>query len=207
MAIDRDKVVAEALCLLDDEGLEALSLRRLGTRLGVQAPTLYWHIADKRALLDALADVIMDEALAAIVPPARKQGWAPWLLDALVQVRAAVLRHRDGARLVAGARAALRRADFSELAASTLVQQGVDPQRARLLVLTAERYTFGYVLEEQASDASRPGTSANATSDPDPDELRQRFPVLTDAIGAYFADGRTADDLFRDGLCLILGLG
>jgi hypothetical protein len=46
-----------------------------------------------------------------------------------------MLRHRDGARIVSGARSSLRRGDFSELAMATLVDHGVELHRARLLVL------------------------------------------------------------------------
>jgi AcrR family transcriptional regulator len=48
------EIVAEARVLVEEEGLEALSMRRLATRLGVRAPSLYKHVADKQALLDAL---------------------------------------------------------------------------------------------------------------------------------------------------------
>ncbi|QAY72567.1 TetR family transcriptional regulator [Agromyces protaetiae] len=198
MALDRQQIVDEALRLLDDEGLDALSLRTLASRLGVRAPTLYWHVKSKAELLDALADAIMDEAIGALPQAASADGWAGWLLAALSALRAALLRHRDGARVVSGARLALRRADFSEAAMSTLVAHGVELQRARLTVLAGERFTVGYVLEEQApvDPAQQP---------PDLGELQRRFPVMTRAIGEYFSTGRGSDDLYRDIARLILG--
>lgn len=199
MALDRQQVVDEALRLLDEEGLDALSLRTLASRLGVQAPTLYWHIGNKSELLDALADAIMDEAISAIPPARADENWAEWLLEVLVIFRATMLRHRDGARTISGSRTSLRRGDFSELAMSTLVDHGVEPQRARLLVLAVERFTFGYVLEEQAPPQE-------TRQVPNIEELQRRFPVMTGAIGSYFAAGRTADDLYRDIARLILNL-
>lgn len=199
MALDRPQVIDAALGLLDDVGLDALSLRALASRLGVQAPTLYWHIGSKAELLDALADAIMDEALQAIPACGSGDDWAEWLLTALTQLRSAMLRHRDGARTISGARLSLRRGDFSELTMSTLVDHGIDLHRARLLVLAGERFTVGYVLEEQSSlDGSRPG--------PDIDELRRRFPVVTEAVTTYFSTQRTSDDLYRDIARLILDL-
>lgn len=56
----RDAVVAEARDLVASEGLEALSLRRLATRLGVTAPALYAHVVDKEDLLRALATAEFD---------------------------------------------------------------------------------------------------------------------------------------------------
>lgn len=199
MALDRQQVVGEALRLLDDEGLDALSLRTLAGRLGVQAPTLYWHIGSKSELLDALADAIMDEALRAMPESAPSDDWAEWLLSALIELRAAMLRHRDSARTISGARTSLRRADFSELAMSTLVDHAVDPHQARLLVLAGERFTIGYVLEEQAPTDATPQA-------PDVDELQRRFPTTVQAIGQYFSAGRTSDDLFQDIVRVILHL-
>jgi TetR/AcrR family tetracycline transcriptional repressor len=199
VALDRQQVVDEALQLLDDEGLDALSLRTLAGRLGVQAPTLYWHIGSKAELLDALADAIMDDAIRAVPESRPDDRWADWLLTALVELRAAMLRHRDGARIVSGARLSLRRADYSESAMSTLVDHGIELQRARLLVLAGERFTVGYVLEEQApTDATQQA--------PDVAELQRRFPVMTQAIGRYFSTDRSSDDLYRDTARLILGL-
>lgn len=199
MALDRQQVIVEALRLVDDKGLDALSLRALAGRLGVQAPTLYWHIGSKAELLDALADAIMVDAIRAIPEPHPDGDWADWLLAALVELRGAMLRHRDGARIVSGARLSLRRGDFSERAMSTLVDHGVELQRARLLVLAGERLAIGYVLEEQSP--------ADETQQaPGLEELQRRFPVMTRAIGQYFSGGRTSNDLYRDITRLILGL-
>jgi len=196
--LNRDQVLREAMRLVDDDGLDALSLRTLAGRLGVRAPTLYWHVKNKAALLDALADAIMDEAIAAIPEAAPAGDGREWLLGALGQFRAALLRHRDGARIVAGARHSMRRGDFSELAMSTLVDHGVELRRARLLVLAGERYTVGWVLEEQAPAPDAP--------DVDVDALRARFPVVTRGIIEYFGTGRDADDLYRDIARLVLNL-
>lgn len=200
MPLSPQRVIDEAMRLVDAEGLDALTLRALARRLGVQAPTLYWHVKNKAELLDALADAIMDDTLAT-VPDAGPTGeWRNWLLAALVEFRRAMLAHPDGARIVSGARDSMRRADFSERAMSTLAAHGVELQRARMTVLAGERYTVGYVLEEQAPvpDSNREFDLA---------ELQRRLPTMTRAIGEYFAGGRTSDDLYRDGVRLILGLG
>ena len=51
MRLRREHVVDEAIALLDADGLDALTMRKLATRLGVQAGALYWHFASKQALL------------------------------------------------------------------------------------------------------------------------------------------------------------
>jgi TetR/AcrR family tetracycline transcriptional repressor len=200
VALSRHHVVQEALRLVDSDGLDGLTLRALATRLGVQAPTLYWHVRNKAELLDALGDAIMEDALGVLPGPAELGGWQQWLLASLIQLRNAMLAHPDGARIVSGARASLRRADFSERAMATLVTCDVPLQRARLTVLAAERYTVGFVLEEQAPQPEANGRAV------DMGELRRRLPTATRAIIEYFESGCTADDLFQDGAQLILGI-
>jgi TetR/AcrR family tetracycline transcriptional repressor len=198
VALTRHDVIAGAIDLADSDGLDALTLRSLAARLGVQAPTLYWHVRNKSELLDALADAIMDDVLAGLSPREPDMDWREWMLEAAVGLRRDVLRHPDGARIIAGARASLRRADFSESAVTALIEADVSLSEARLVVLAVERFTIGYVLEEQASPPEDPARQ------PSPEEIMRRLPNITRAIVDYFHDGRTADDLFRDEIRLIL---
>jgi TetR/AcrR family tetracycline transcriptional repressor len=197
MALTRHDVITGALELADADGLDALTLRSLATRLGVQAPTLYWHVRNKAELLDAIGDAIMDDVFDGLPASDGTADATEWLLGAAVRLRQVLVRHRDGARIVAGARSSLRRADFSEHAITVLVEAGVPLAHARLTVLAVERFTIGYVLEEQASPP-------DAARQPAPEELMRRFPNVTRAVIDYFADGRTADDLFEDEIRLIL---
>jgi AcrR family transcriptional regulator len=56
-----DEIVAAARALLDEEGLDALSMRRLAGRLGIRAPSIYKHLPDKRALENALISAGFEE--------------------------------------------------------------------------------------------------------------------------------------------------
>lgn len=226
MPLTREQVRDEALRLSDEKGLDGLSLRALAGRLGVQAPTLYWHVANKAALLDALSDAIMDEALAALpstaaedVPNAtmdvlprtaatigsegeepgteRAAAWQEWLLGAFVALRAAMLRHRDGARIVSGAHNSLRRAEFTEIALERLAGAGLEGERAWLLVLAGTRYTLGHVLAEQGPDAA-PAPHLRA-------EFERRFPLVVQGVSGYF-ETHSADDLYADGLRLLIAM-
>ncbi len=57
--LTREKVIDAALKVMDAEGLEAVSMRRVGRELGVEAMSLYNHIADKDALLDGIVEAVM----------------------------------------------------------------------------------------------------------------------------------------------------
>jgi TetR/AcrR family tetracycline transcriptional repressor len=76
--ISPDRITAEAIKLLNEEGLDGISLRRLATRLGIKAPSLYWHFADKSALMAAMVETIFDQGLRAV--PAHT-GWQSWMRD------------------------------------------------------------------------------------------------------------------------------
>src|SRR2546429_3970851 len=58
--LTRDRLVGAALELVNEEGLEGLSMRALADRLEVKAASLYWHVRDRRELLELLAESILD---------------------------------------------------------------------------------------------------------------------------------------------------
>jgi AcrR family transcriptional regulator len=90
-ALSRERIVAEAVRLLDAEGIDALSMRTLGTRLGAGATSLYRHVTSK----DELIELALDEVLAELeVPaPADPSRWREALAAAARGLRAMVLRH------------------------------------------------------------------------------------------------------------------
>src|SRR2546423_8367293 len=96
MPLEVADAVRVALKLLEDEGLDKLTVRRLATELGVKAPALYWHFRSKRALLDHLTDAIVAPVVAGL--PASGP-WLKWLSDAGLALHTALLAHRGGARL------------------------------------------------------------------------------------------------------------
>jgi AcrR family transcriptional regulator len=60
-ALSRDRILAAALTVVDREGLDAISMRRLGDELGVEAMSLYNHVAGKGAILDGIFEAILAE--------------------------------------------------------------------------------------------------------------------------------------------------
>jgi TetR/AcrR family tetracycline transcriptional repressor len=95
--LDRERIVRAALALLDEVGLDELTMRRLAGRLDVKAASLYRHVRDKNELLVLLADEISGE-----IPLVRPTGaWRQQLNEVAWNVRRALLSHRDAARLLA----------------------------------------------------------------------------------------------------------
>lgn len=97
-ALDRKLVVDAAFSLLREEGIEALSMRRLAARLKVQAPALYWHFRDKSELLGLMTGAIYRQAQDEVGPCA---DWREWLVEYGRALRRGMLRERDAARLFA----------------------------------------------------------------------------------------------------------
>lgn len=200
MALTRQRVIDEAVNLLDEGGLESVTFRKIADRLGVQSPTLFWHVKNKAALLTALSEAILSPTLATMRPPQPGERWQSWLTHFSGQLRQAMLAHPDGARVVSAAQLSLAMAGLSELAMRTLVDCGLSRHDARLTVLAVERFTIGHVLEEQA-----PRPDEKALADFDADAFARQHPTVIAAITEYFEPGRTVDDLFRDTLRVILG--
>ena len=199
MTLDRQRIVAEAVALLDAEGLDGVTTRKLAARLGVRSPTLYWHIPNKAALVTAIADAILDQEFGDMSPPGPEQGWPEWLSGLAERLRRALLAHPDGARVISAAQLSVTMAAISELAMSSLVARGISLRQARVIVLTVERFTVGHVLEEQA-----PRPDAEALKGFDMAAFSERHPTAVAAIADYFRPGRTVDDLFRDCLEVVI---
>jgi TetR/AcrR family tetracycline transcriptional repressor len=150
LTLDKQQIVTEAVALLDADGLEGVTLRKLAARLGVQSPTLYWHLPNKAALITAIAEAILEQQFPELVAPAPEERWQDWLIGIAERLRRALLAHPDGARVISASQLSLKMAAISELAMSTLVARGITLREARMIVLTVERLTVGYVLDEQA---------------------------------------------------------
>lgn len=193
MALDKQRIVTEAVALLDAEGLDGVTTRKLAARLGVQSPTLYWHIPNKAALVTAIAEAILEQQFPELASPAPEERWQDWLIGLAGRLRRALLAHPDGARIIAASQLSLKMAAISELAMSTLVERGIPLRQARLIVLTVLRFTVGYVLEEQLG---RP--DADALDGFDMAAYAAAYPTVMAGVTEYFQSGRTVDDLFRD---------
>src|SRR4029079_12720467 len=131
MTVERDQVVAEAVALLDADGLDGVTTRKLAARLGVQSPTLYWHLPNKAALVTAIADATLDQEFGDMPPPEPDQHWQDWLGGLAERLRRALLAHPDGARVISASQLSVTMAAISELAMSTLVARGISMRRSR----------------------------------------------------------------------------
>ena len=148
--IHRGKVIQDALDILDEEGIDGLTMRALAKRLKIQAPSLYWHFANKQDLIDALADALME-------PVARKldarANWQSVLTNLAHEIREALLARRDGGRVFAGTYPALGNIlRVGEALMSCLRGAGASAKFAAWGAFSASYFITGFVMEEQAFD-------------------------------------------------------
>jgi TetR/AcrR family tetracycline transcriptional repressor len=199
MTLDRQQIVSEAVALLDADGLDGVTTRKLATRLGVQSPTLYWHVPNKAALVTAIADAILTDLVQRMSPPTPDEDWQDWLTGLARGLRRALLAHPDGARVISSAQLSAPMSAISELAMSALVAKGIPLRQARVITLAVERFTVGHVLEEQS-----PRPDDIALKSWDLAEFTAAHPTVIAGITDYFRDGRTVDDLFNDCLRVVI---
>lgn len=160
MALDKDRIVAEALCLCAEVGLDGLTTRALAARLGVKQPALYWHFRDRRALLDAMNDVFMAPFLLSLPP--KDLPWQDQLMQLGQGMRQALLSCRDGARIHAGTRA---NRGLLEHQLTALTSAGLPLDIAIRLMVAIGRLVVGWVLEEQAEGSEAAVVSPGSHSE------------------------------------------
>lgn len=145
-------IINVALELLDAKGLDGITLRGLAAKLGVKAPTLYWYFKNKQDIIDDMAHAILSTEQLNNLTSQKICDWSIWLKDLAHATRDALMSHRDGGRVVAGAsffRAhALARLSF--LATKVLVEAGFPIIDASIGASTVLNYIWGFVIEEQS---------------------------------------------------------
>ena len=195
--LTRQTIIQTALRLLDQVGLEGLTVRRLAAELGVQSPALYWHLRSKQELLDGMADAII--VAAGMGPPRAGESWRNWLARRARAYRSSLLAHRDGARVVSGGQllspATIRMFD-EELTA--MVGRGFTPALALRTIMAIAHYVTGFVLQEQSS--------RQGDAEPSPEQLAELAGLLDGGASATLAmairEGGSPpdDDAFEHGL-------
>ncbi|WP_405140537.1 TetR/AcrR family transcriptional regulator C-terminal domain-containing protein [Sphaerisporangium sp. NBC_01403] len=89
-SLSREQIVRAAMELLDTEGMEALSMRKLGARLGSGATSIYWYVANKEELLELVLDEVYGQAH---IPDPAVTGWRDAAAAFAYGMRNAILQH------------------------------------------------------------------------------------------------------------------
>lgn len=145
--LSRARVLQEAIRLADAGGLDAVSMRKLGLALRVEAMSLYKHVADKDDLLDGMADLVTSE----FEVPVLDVDWRSAIRRSTISAHEVVLRHPWASgviesRTVAGpARLRLLEAMIGVLSAA-----GFPMPTVLRAIMALDSHTYGFVLQEMA---------------------------------------------------------
>ena len=200
--LSKQRVVAEAIRIADREGVDGLSMRRLAGELGAGAMSLYYYVANKDELLDAMIDVVFEEIE---LPPADtdwesamrqrsisarqvllRHPWAIGLMESRTSPGPANLRHREAVT------ACLRRAGFSVVMAT----------HANWVL---DSYVYGFALQEASLPFDNAVELAGMGEDVYLPQLpADEFPYLNESAAALFAAGYDPAEEFTFGLDLVL---
>jgi TetR/AcrR family transcriptional regulator, tetracycline repressor protein len=157
MRYRREEIVVRALEALDAYGLADLTMRRLGTELGVQPSALYHHFANKQTLLAAMADELLHRA-----PWPTDGTWVDRTASTCTVLRDQLLSYRDGAELVATVHAfGLGAREPVTLLEKALAEGGIGGL-APTAVRTLLHFVYGHAVDEQTH---RQATAVGAIED------------------------------------------
>jgi TetR/AcrR family transcriptional regulator, tetracycline repressor protein len=147
--LTRERILQEALRLVDEEGLQALTMRALGTRLGVEAASLYNHVPGKRALYEGLSELLWAELERASGPD---EDWRRSLRVVVEQIRRLAHEHPHAYPLLLTSKVSpvpglrLFAAQLRVLQAA-----GFDQSQAAAILRAALAYALGYADMELSS--------------------------------------------------------
>lgn len=195
--LKQEHIITAAFELLDEAGIEGVSLRKVACSLGIRAPSLYWHFKNKQALIDAMADAMIRD-VAREIPEG--QHWRVTMHQIASEFRTAFKAHRDGARVYAGTFLATENVlRVGDATIGALIDAGASAEFAATAALDSIYYVMGFVIEEQ----SLPGHGVmEGVQQAFFEMARTRFPHCWEA--RHLFEEPRFDERFTNGIDLFL---
>ena len=141
--LNREAVIQAALSMLDEVGVDGLSMRALADRLGVKAASLYWHLRDKDQLLELVAEAVLDGVAVPVSPPS----WRSQVAGACDELARFLVDHQAAASVVLAALPVVQRSRLTRDLARILAAAGLQ---------AAESAAFMLIVEAAASALTAP---------------------------------------------------
>jgi AcrR family transcriptional regulator len=199
--LSRERVLRAAVDFADADGIESLSMRRLAKELGVEAMSLYHHVANKSDLLDAIVDLVVAE----IWIPSPGHEWRSAMRRRAVSAREMFTRHPWALGLVESSRSpGLDRLRYVESVLACLRSAGFSTALAGHAFSTLDSYIYGFVLQERSLTFDAPDGMVATGEDILRDLPADGFPALRETIMEFTRTGAGFADDFAFGLELIL---
>jgi AcrR family transcriptional regulator len=200
--LSRERVLGAAVALADRGGIGALSMRKLAQELGVEAMSLYHHVANKDDILDGIVDVVFGE----IELPTGEAGWKAAMRRRAVSAREALRRHPWATGLMESRRtpgpANIRHHDA---VLGVLRNAGFPVELAAHAYSLLDSYIYGFALQEASLPFHTPEETAEVAQEIMSEFPADEYPHLTEiATEHVLQPGYDYGDEFLYGLDLIL---
>ena len=203
IALNRERVLEAGVALADREGIEALSMRRLGQEVGVEAMSLYSHVRNKDELLNGMVDIVFSE----IDLPAAGEDWPTAMRRRAISARHALKRHPWAIGLMESRAqpgpATLRHHDS---VLRNLRLGGMSIEMAAHAYSLLDSYIYGFTLNEQSLPFdSSPAKVAEVAGNIMREMPAGEYPYLTEmAVEHAMKPGYDYGDEFEFGLKMII---
>jgi AcrR family transcriptional regulator len=143
--VSKERVLRAAIKLADRGGIESLSMRKLGQELGVEAMSLYSHVANKNDILDGMVDVVASE----FDLPSKGDDWKTAIRQSAISAHEVLLRHRWACSLnVLRSKVGPSRLRHLDSLIGTLREAGFSHQMAHDAMHAIDNHIFGFTLQE-----------------------------------------------------------
>ncbi|WEH37187.1 TetR/AcrR family transcriptional regulator [Streptomyces sp. AM 4-1-1] len=188
MKLTADRIIDAGMAVFAESGYHGLSMRQVAERLDAQAGSLYYHVPNKGALLQLMADRMArhayDAGSTALAALPAGAGWQARVEAQVLALRRTVLRHPGGAIMLADSPKVLSTGALSlmERLLRTLTDADVPAEHLAVAVDTLLSHVTGYVLQEQSDSPAVTITPENVTT------LQERFPLTVAAASAHDTD-------------------
>ena len=199
--LSRQRIIGAAVAHIDGEGLASLSMRRLGTTLGVEAMSLYRYVPSREDLLDAVVEAIIAEMYAdSAVLQSPRDGWQDFLQRLAHGVRRIALAHPRAFPLIASRppeapwlRPPLRNLDWVESFLSALGEEGFSDVAAVAAYRAFTSFLLGHLLLEVSAHGADVGPLDVLDAGEDEDEALTEHPNVDRVSGMLSEDHAAAE--------------
>ena len=161
--LNRERVLRAAIALADEVGIESLKMRELGLRLGVEAMSLYNHVANKDDMLDGMVDLVVGE----IELPSEAAGWREAMRRRAISAQAVYSRHPWASALMdSRTSSGPARLQYFDWILGTLRQAGFTHEMTARAISILDSYVYGF---------GRQQLNLSAGPDMEPEEIAEAF--------------------------------
>jgi AcrR family transcriptional regulator len=205
--LNRERVLRAAVKLADERGLEALSMRKLGQALGVEAMSLYNHVANKDDVLDGMVETVAKE----IEPPSPDEEWQTAIRQSAVSAHQTLRRHRWAPTLMMSPTSAAgipTRMRYMESLLGRLRDAGFSPDLTYHAYHVLDAHVFGFSLWQATHSLTTREDLSSLAADFLRDFPLDDYPHVAEHIEQHMSEGPHQEvsafefslDLILDGL-------